>query len=663
MDKKEKIKSLMISIIIFMTFLIAILISYNKVWKERMNSPWAVMKTEDSLNNLGEKQIVELQNGKIISQKIQMVSDNLTGIAIKFVNVNKKAEGNIIIELFDSQDRMVEMWKLDCSILQTDGYCNMYLKEDKKVNVGDRFRIQIKPELQNEKELALELATASTVSGCVKVSNEKSRPLSLSYKLYDGNGKALRYLMIAIVVAAFVMVFGSWLMVLRKEKIAITFVILAFFTGCIYIFALPPFAVPDEGSHIITAYSKSSRLLGKESVDDKGNVVADSNIGLLYFTREEYPTKDSYIRYVKGAAGKSTNFGKSQESLAAPLNKNVVGYFPQVLGMSLARIFRGSGEQILLLGRLFALLWYCFIMYFTIKIFPFNKMIAFAVGLLPMTMQQVCSFSYDSVLMGLSFLLISYILWLVYTKDEVKIGDIIIISGVMLGIVMIKYIYTPIIGLLIFVPKKKFKFTREKKRTIIGMLGVSVSLEIFSKITLITKAAEHDVMIRPDGLYQYSIEYIMKNLGDTIVVVVRTIIENSSVYLESMIGDPLGWFEIKIPGIIIIGFVIILIFSAIPNRESKLFSGKIRIITSGIILLISMLIFAALLISYTYIGADTILGVQGRYFIPILPLALLLVQENKKIIVRKSIEQELILGITGLQLYTIWSILSVVIVR
>ena len=76
-----------------------------------------------------------------------------------------------------------------------------------------------------------------------------------------------------------------------------------------------------------------------------------------------------------------------------------------------------------------------------------------------------------------------------------------------------------------------------------------------------------------------------------------------------------------------------------------------------------MLIFAALLISYTYIGADTILGVQGRYFIPILPLALLLVQGNKKIVVRKSIEQELILGITGLQLYTIWSILSVVIVR
>ena len=70
-----------------------------------------------------------------------------------------------------------------------------------------------------------------------------------------------------------------------------------------------------------------------------------------------------------------------------------------------------------------------------------------------------------------------------------------------------------------------------------------------------------------------------------------------------------------------------------------------------------------MLISYTYVGADTILGVQGRYFLPVLPLVLLIVQGNKNIIVKNSIESELILAIIGLQLYTIWSIVSVVIMR
>ena len=51
------------------------------------------MKVEDSPNYLGSKDIIELQNGKDVSQKIQMVSENLTGVAIKFANVDKKATG------------------------------------------------------------------------------------------------------------------------------------------------------------------------------------------------------------------------------------------------------------------------------------------------------------------------------------------------------------------------------------------------------------------------------------------------------------------------------------------------------------------------------------------------------------------------------------------
>ena len=58
-----------------------------------------------------------------------MVSENLTGLAIKFANVDKKATGIIEIELLDPNSKLVERWKLDCAILQTDGYCNVQLKK------------------------------------------------------------------------------------------------------------------------------------------------------------------------------------------------------------------------------------------------------------------------------------------------------------------------------------------------------------------------------------------------------------------------------------------------------------------------------------------------------------------------------------------------------
>ena len=661
MNNWKKNKYVITSIVIFFAFLTAMLISYNKIWKDKVQSPWAVMKVEDSPNYLENKDTIELQNGKDVSQRIQMVSENLTGLAIKFANVDEKATGIIEIELLDPNSKLVEKWKLDCAILQTDGYCNIQLKKDIKVKVGEKYELVIRPRLQDGKGLALELSRPSVITGHVNVTGEKNTSLSLAYKLYDGGGSALKYLIVAIIITVFVAMLGSLLM-MKKRKIASAFAVMTFFIGCIYIFVLPPFTVPDESAHIVTVYSKSSKLLGKEVTDEGGKVIADSNMG-LYFIREEYPTKESYIRFVKGALGKNSDVITTKESLANPLNVKAVGYIPQIVGVSIARILKGSGEQILLIGRLFALLWYCFVMYFAIQIFPLNKMILFAVGLLPMTMQQVCSFSYDSVLLGLCFFLISYILWLIYTKEVVELKDVLILVCVVSGIVMIKYIYIPIIGLLLFIPKHKINFRVDRKKIAVSMFGMLSMFEIGSKMTLITEAAAKNMQIRSDGLYKYSIGYVISNLGDTLIVVTRTVFEKISFFVESMIANPLGWVEIQLPNIIVLGFAIVLIFSAIPNHRSPKITKRMMVTAGFIVVIVSGLVLAAMLISYTYVGADTILGVQGRYFLPVLPLVLLIVQGNKNIIVKNSIESELILAIIGLQLYTIWSIVSVVIMR
>lgn len=661
MNNWKKNKYVITSIVIFFAFLTAMLISYNKIWKDKVQSPWAVMKVEDSPNYLGNKDTIELQNGKDVSQRIQMVSENLTGLAIKFANVDEKATGIIEIELLDPNSKLVEKWKLDCAILQTDGYCNIQLKKDIKVKVGEKYELVIRPRLQDGKGLALELSRPSVITGHVNVTGEKNTSLSLAYKLYDGGGSALKYLIVAIIITVFVAMLGSLLM-MKKRKIASAFAVMTFFIGCIYIFVLPPFTVPDESAHIVTVYSKSSKLLGKEVTDEGGKVIADSNMG-LYFIREEYPTKESYIRFVKGALGKNSDVITTKESLANPLNVKAVGYIPQIVGVSIARILKGSGEQILLIGRLFALLWYCFVMYFAIQIFPLNKMILFAVGLLPMTMQQVCSFSYDSVLLGLCFFLISYILWLIYTKEVVELKDVLILVCVVSGIVMIKYIYIPIIGLLLFIPKHKINFRVDRKKIAVSMFGMLSMFEIGSKMTLITEAAAKNMQIRSDGLYKYSIGYVISNLGDTLIVVTRTVFEKISFFVESMIANPLGWVEIQLSNIIVLGFAIVLIFSAIPNHRSPKITKRMMVTAGFIVVIVSGLVLAAMLISYTYVGADTILGVQGRYFLPVLPLVLLIVQGNKNIIVKNSIESELILAIIGLQLYTIWSIVSVVIMR
>mgnify|MGYP000880462735 CR=1 FL=1 len=81
-----------------------------------------------------------------------------------------------------------------------------------------------------------------------------------------------------------------------------------------------------------------------------------------------------------------------------------------------------------------------------------------------------------------------------------------------------------------------------------------------------------------------------------------------------------------------------------------------------IAILISGLVLAAMLVAYTYIGSDIILGVQGRYFIPILPL-MLYAMDSDFIVLKRNIDVEIIFAVHGLQLYAIWAITSTIVSR
>lgn len=659
MNKKKNHKRQVMSIVLIVLFVISMCISYKTLWVKKMQNPWAVMTVENSDNYLGNQMYVTLNNEEIISQKIKMVSENLSGFAIKFVNVNKDTEGTIEIELHDSENNLVQKWQLDCRAVAADGYCNIMLEKAQQVQVGEEYQIKIIPMITEGIAPALELTQSSVLTGTVNVSGENLTS-SLAYKLYDGNQKSLKYFWIAVVLSgvACVIILNF---TMKNNRIASSFVVMCFLIGSIYIFTIPPFVVPDEGSHIVTVYSKSNEIMNQETFDENGQVVAGPEMG-IYFIREEYPTASSYVRYLKGALGKTTNVVNSKISLREPLPVKTIGYIPQILGVNLGRIIGMNGEQVLLMGRLFALLWYCFIMYCAISIAPIKKMCFFIIGLLPMTIQQAISFSYDSVLLGFSFLLIAYLFKLIFDSKKISIKDLVIVGVLALGIGMIKYVYLPILALAFLIPKEKFSAKLSKHKVMSLGISALLAVPVTLKLTVIAQAAEVMGKLRPDGLYQYTIPYVLHHIGETIIIIVRTILENCSFYIESMIASPLGWVDIQIPEIIVWCFLIVLLLSSLFDSERHRLSQKM-VVTCGIItFIVGGLVLAAMLISYTYIGSDIINGVQGRYFLPVLPLAICLVQ-SKNIVIKRNIEKEIMLSVCALQLYTIWSITVSVVSR
>lgn len=655
---KKKIWILTGSIILF--FLMSMYVSYNNIWSRVFSSPWAIATREDSNNYLGNTRTWKMQDGDILEQKIPMVSKNFTGFAVKFYEQSQE-DGKVQIVVLDKNDNIVEQWFLNSKELNEKEYYDLYFETLQKVKVGDNYTVKIIPQLETGDYISIEMTQPTTLTGKAAL-NGKLEDLSIAYKLYDGTVSALKYLFIAFILAGVVstVVLAVILQSKTERKIMLSFIVLAFFIGSMYIFALPPFSIPDEATHIKTVYAASNKLLGKEVLDSNGCVIADADLGICY-TSEEYPTKSTYVEYFKGALGRTDNVVNGTINIGKPLALTKwIGYFPQILGVSLARIIGLNGEQLLILGRMFALLWYCLIMGIAINIAPFKKIVFFVVGLMPMTIQQISSFSYDSVLIGCCFLLFAYLLNLIFQKDELSWKDALVIAILTIIIGKVKYIYLPILGLVFFIPKEKFSKYKKNKVIARGVFALLVGVGI-SRTTMLVQAAEVG-KLRADGLYQYTVKYVIQNIGDTIIVAIRTILNQTSFYIESMIASPLGWVDIELPEIIVFCFIIILLLSGLSDRKKYVFSKTEKRVCCLIAILISGLVLAAMLVAYTYIGSDIILGVQGRYFIPILPL-MLYAMDSDFIVLKRNIDVEIIFAVHGLQLYAIWAITSTIVSR
>ena len=152
--------------------------------------------------------------------------------------------------------------------------------------------------------------------------------------------------------------------------------------------------------------------------------------------------------------------------------------------------------------------------------------------------------------------------------------------------------------------------------------------------------------IQPNGdsIYTFSAGYICRNLGLTVKLLLRSIPEQGALWLEGLLGTALGEpivYRIEASWLLAIGLLAALAVAALPAESDPRVEmltprGKLGV---GFVALcvVGLSIFAAL--SWTPINYTTIFGVQGRYWLPVLPLALLLLRFNRRCFLRRPAGQ------------------------
>lgn len=121
----------------------------------------------------------------------------------------------------------------------------------------------------------------------------------------------------------------------------------------------------------------------------------------------------------------------------------------------------------------------------------------------------------------------------------------------------------------------------------------------------------------------YTPGYILTHLPDTVLLLVRTAVENGDHYLRTLVGGSLSYYSLDLAWGWVAALYLLLAFAALPVQGAAcLPAGRGRAACALAALLCCGLAVGGCLL-WTPVHYDTLYGLQGRYFLPVLPLLLL----------------------------------------
>lgn len=664
---KNKYK--LLSLFLLIIFIIISLLSFYK----QVIYTGSQSLREIITNNIEEEEISTIAPFKNIRQTFRLNADKFSAIGLKVFTFDRVNTGVMIVELWNKKENsLIKKWELDTAYCINNEYNSFYLDNPIETNQNNEYEIVISAMQSNiNNSIALVTSNKDTYLDGICTIDEQIQEFDLDFQVFDKPyGFIVNiFLGFSIIFIIAICILFYFIFIYKKLVIEKVFLASILFWGIIYSFVLCPFSAPDEITHFVQAYNYSNIILGnnnKEVIDNKTYI----NIRLKDKIEEWFkinPTLNTY-KYIYDNI--NSNKKEEKEKAVFPyelsdISYGAFAYLPASIGVTIARIFNLNAVQLHYFGRFGMLLFYAILTYFAIKKLPFGKMTFLAISMLPMVLELVSSYSYDAVINALAYMYIAYCLYLIYDKEKITYKDIAILVILIVWLSPCKIIYSFLGLLCLLIPKIKFPNKRSYYIMFLAMLIGIVGINVVMNLNVIFNISGQSNEIKIIEWAQepgYTIHYLLNNPIKIISIYLRTLQEYLDFYIISIIGGLLGWLRIPVSNMLLLGFITILLASTvkIENSTEKVISIKHKIIYIGISTVIFCLVLLSMLLAWTPLSSNTILGVQGRYFLPILPIALLICRTNG-IKLAKNIDSYLIMTLYILNLFTIMEVLKYVI--
>lgn len=376
----------------------------------------------------------------------------------------------------------------------------------------------------------------------------------------------------------------------------------------------PIMDIPDEPAHLARAELTSRGILFANG--DPMNFNISQSVSSLIdntFLRIEdvnFVTSEGNYKYTEY----STNYASS----------NIfISYIPQAIGIILGKLLGGS-IAILFLGRICNLMCYALMIRYTLKILPRYKIGFSIIAMMPMAIFIAASFNQDASTYGLTLLAIAYFLK-IYDKDTINIKDIAIFSIITMLLGLIKLPYCILAALIIFIPKEKFN-NKTYYKSFIFVGCVVIITVLWGLSSLLISSNTSSTTVTPFSIYyaennvsaKGQIQYILSSPKEFLINFIRSLFDNMRLYLDQM--NALGWLSYSINSTVTIIYQVFLFVTLFMYSGKNTLKAKTRLGSALVLLGIYVATNLILYLSWTSVGSNTIVGVQGRYFCSALAL-------------------------------------------
>lgn len=420
---------------------------------------------------------------------------------------------------------------------------------------------------------------------------------------------------IAIIVIS-VIFFGISLLILKKKNITEVKAFL-YTVPILYVIVclvLPMSRAHDELYHWFRSYDIVQGNLLTE-VNENNNAVGTFPINVRFLFRDKKSWEQIKYGDVIDSLSMELDGDEAKIDLSTVAVYSPTQYIPQVIGIGVGKLLSNVPMIMAYLGRLFNMIFSIVLLYFAIKITPIGKKIFLSLSYFPILMEGMTSFSPDAMTISVAFLFIAYVFKIAFGENKVKIRDYVIIG--ILGVILslCKIVYLPMILLIFMIPKERFSSKKEKWILLIGIFVLCVVVNL-----VWLNIASKYLFAYKEGETKEQVKYVLTEPVQYIKTLVYTSSENFGDYLTSMVGSSLTWGEaVSISSLTIYLLLGSFIVANVFEKKVNLSKCQVFIILSVIIATI-LLIFTSLYVQWTPYKSPIIEGVQGRYFIPIIPL-------------------------------------------